>query len=187
MNNPLLIILVALILLFLKITSVYNNLIKKRNEVDNAFSGMDVQLKKRYDLIPNLVATVKGYMKHEKDILTKLTKLRTSVKHKTLNTNQKIVLDNEVTQEISKIVIAVENYPDLKASEPFLNLQRSLNEAEAQISAARRTFTAVVTDYNNGISVFPKNLVAKAADMKPKNVFAINEKQRKNIDSNNLF
>ncbi len=186
MDNTKLLIILAVVILF-TVISIYNGLIKRKNEVDNAFSGMDVQLKKRYDLIPNLVSTVKGYMKHEKEILTKLTELRTSTNNKKLSTAQKIDLDNKVSQEIGRISIAVENYPDLKASESFLNLQRSLNEVESQISAARRTYNAVITEYNNGISVFPQVIIAKMLRMTPKNVFTIDNKQRKNIDSDNLF
>jgi len=173
--------------LILIIVLMYNGLIRKKNEVDNAFGGMDVQLKKRYDLIPNLVATVKQYASHEKDLLEKVTQLRSKVTDGQMSTDEKVALDNEISQTIGGIMVAVENYPDLKASENFLNLQRTLNEVESQISASRRAFNATITDYNNAIESFPKNIMAGIMSLERKEVFVIQEVERQNVDVSKLF
>ncbi len=166
---------------------IYNKLIRKRNEVDNAFGGMDVQLNKRYDLIPNLVATVKQYATHEKETLSNITKMRTKASESDLTNDQKVALDNQISADMRKIMVAVENYPDLKANENFMNLQRSLNEVESQISAARRTYNAVITDFNNSIQIFPNNIIAGFMKLKPRKVFEISEAKRENVNVNNLF
>ena len=166
---------------------MYNALIRIKNEVDNAFGGMDVQLKKRYDLIPNLVATVQEYAKHEKDLLTNLTSLRAKATSGNLSSDEKVALDNEISTTMGGIMVAVENYPDLKANENFLNLQRTMNELESQISAARRAFNATITDYNNAIQTFPKNIMAGMMSMKEKKVFEIAAAERENVDVKNLF
>ncbi len=175
--------LVILILL----VSMYNGLIKRRNEVDNAFGGMDVQLKKRYDLIPNLVTTVKQYATHEKELLTKVTELRTKVTNRNLSADEKVKLDNEISAGMKSIMIAVENYPEVKASDNFIHLQRTLNEVESQISAARRTYNAVITDYNNGIQTFPRNIIAGMMNLQHKEVFVIPDTERINVDVKSLF
>lgn len=166
---------------------VYNSLVRKRNEVDNAFGGMDVQLKKRYDLIPNIVATVKQYASHEKELLEKVTEMRARATSGNLSADEKVALDNQISAGMKSIMVAVENYPDLKASDNFLNLQRTLNEVESQISAARRTYNAVITDYNNGIQTFPSNLVAGMMKLQRKEVFVITETERQNVEVKNLF
>ncbi len=166
---------------------MYNNLIRKRNDVENAFGGMDVQLKKRYDLIPNLVETVKQYTTHEKDTLTKITQMRAKILDTKLSNDEKVALDNQISKDMQKIMVAVENYPDLKANEGFLNLQRSLNEVESQISAARRTYNAVITDFNNAIQMFPGNIIAGMMKLEHKKVFEIIESERQNVDVKKLF
>jgi len=187
MNSTLLILLAILVIVALIFISMYNGLIRRRNEVDNAFGGMDVQLKKRYDLIPNLVASVKEYAKHEKELLNKITELRASALKPDLSVNEKISLDNQISGAIKSMLISVENYPELKANENFIFLQRSLNEVESQISAARRTFNAVVTDYNNGIQVFPNSIIAGMMGMKRKEVFVIQQAERENVDVSKMF
>ncbi len=181
------IILSLLVITILGIIIMYNGLIRRRNEVDNAFGGMDTQLKKRYDLIPNLVSTVKQYAAHEKSTLEHITELRAQATNGRLSNDQKVALDNQITAGMKSLVVAVENYPDLKANENFMNLQRSLNEVESQISAARRTYNAVITDYNNGIQVFPKNIIAGMMNMQTKAVFVIPEVERQNVAVNELF
>ncbi len=180
-------ILVVLGIIVILVISMYNNLVRKRNEVDNAFGGMDVQLNKRYDLIPNLVATVKQYATHEKETLTNITEMRAKATKGNLSNDEKVELDNKISAGMRSIMVSVENYPDLKASENFMNLQRSLNEVEAQISAARRTYNAVVTDFNNAIQVFPSSIIAGRMHLKPKKVFEITEEKRENVDVKSLF
>jgi LemA protein len=187
MNATLIIILALAILLLLILIGMYNNLIRKRNEVDNAFGGMDVQLKKRYDLIPNIVATVKQYATHEKELLTQITEMRAKATSGNLSTEEKVALDNQISTGMKNILVAVENYPDLKANENFLNLQRTLNEVESQISASRRTYNAVITDYNNAIQTFPGNIFAGMMNLKRKEVFVIQEIERQNVNVKNLF
>ena len=177
----------AAVLLVLIIVGMYNSLIRKRNEVDNAFGGMDVQLKKRYDLIPNLVATVQQYASHEKELLTKVTEMRAKATSGNISNEEKVALDNQISAGMKSIMVAVENYPDLKANENFMNLQRTLNEVESQISAARRTYNAVITDYNNAIQVFPKSIIASMMGLKRKEVFVIPETERQNVNVKNLF
>lgn len=177
----------AFVLLILLVIGMFNNLIRKRNEVDNAFGGMDVQLKKRYDLIPNLVSTVQQYASHEKELLTKVTEMRAKATSGNLNADEKVALDNQISAGMRSIMVSVENYPDLKANENFLNLQRSLNEVESQISASRRTYNAVVTDYNNATQVFPTSIIAGTMGFKRKEVFVIPETERQNVNVKNLF
>lgn len=181
------ILLIVLAAIALIAIMVYNGLIRKKNEVDNAFGGIDVQLKKRYDLIPNLVATVQQYASHEKELLEKITQLRAKAIGGNLSNDEKVDLDNRISGALRSIMVSVENYPDLKASENFLNLQRSLNEVESQISAARRAYNAAVTDFNNGIETFPGNLMAGMMGLTRKQVFEIPEAERQNVNVKDLF
>ncbi len=181
------ILLIVLAAIALIAIMVYNGLIRKKNEVDNAFGGIDVQLKKRYDLIPNLVATVQQYASHEKELLEKITQLRAKAIGGNLSNDEKVDLDNQISGALRSIMVSVENYPDLKASENFLNLQRSLNEVESQISAARRAYNAAVTDFNNGIETFPGNLMAGMMGLTRKQVFEIPEAERQNVNVKDLF
>ncbi|HKL72533.1 MAG TPA: LemA family protein [Marinilabiliaceae bacterium] len=177
------------IVLFIALIAIvlYNGLIRKKNEVDNAFGGIDVQLKKRYDLIPNLVATVQQYATHEKELLQKVTELRAQTLSGKLSNNEKVVLDNQMSGALRNLMVSVENYPDLKANENFLNLQRSLNEVESQISAARRAYNAAVTSFNNGIETFPGNLMAGMMGLSRKQVFETPVTERENVNVKNLF
>lgn len=187
MTIPIIFIFAFIGFLFLVTIIIYNTLIRKRNEVENAFGGMDVQLKKRYDLIPNLVATVKQYATHERELFEKITEMRGKAMGGTLNTNEKVALDNEISAGMRSIMVAVENYPDLKANESFMNLQRNLTEVESQISAARRTYNAVITDFNNAIQTFPSSIIAGMMKLSAKEVFMINETERENVDVKTLF
>jgi LemA protein len=165
----------------------YNNLIGSRNAVENAFGSIEAMLKKRYDLIPNLVETAKAYMKHESSTLTQLTELRTKAISGSATSDEKVGLENQVSTAMRSILVASENYPDLKASEQFTMLQRSWNEVEEQISAARRAYNSAVTQYNNAVEKFPANLVASMLGHKRKQVFEIPEAERQNISAKSLF
>ena len=187
MSTTTIIILVAVVLIALIIMGMYNGLIRKKNEVTNAFGGMDVQLKKRYDLIPNLISTVKQYMTHERELLTKVTELRSKAMSPDLSSDAKVDLDNQITGAMKGIMVAVEGYPDLKANTNFLNLQRTMNEVESQISAARRAYNAAVTDFNNGVQMFPSSIIAGMMKLTVKKVFEIPEVQRQNYDAKSLF
>ncbi len=183
MSTPLIILIVIAIILIL----MYNSLVAKKNQVDNIFASVDTQLKKRYNLIPNLVASVSKYMDHEKSLLEEVTKLRSEANKPNLSEKEKIDLDAKITKTLGSIMIAVENYPDLKANENVMHLQRSLNEVEEQIAAARRAYNQAVTDYNNTLEMIPTNFMASMMGYKPKDVFVISEAERKNVNVSELF
>jgi LemA protein len=165
----------------------YNSLIAKKNQVANVFGTIDALLKKRYDLLPKLVSTVKAYMQHEKSLLTEITQMRAKAVSGQLSDDEQVELDNQVSKALGGIMIAVENYPDLKANQNFLQLQRTMNELEEQISAARRAYNAAVTDYNNAVEMFPTNIVASMMGYKLKKVFEISREQREDVDAEKLF
>jgi LemA protein len=162
---------------------IYNSLIGRKNQVLNVFGTIDALLKKRYDLIPNLVSTVKGYMQHERALLEQITKTRADAMADRLSDDEKVELDNIASKVLGDIMVAVENYPDLKANENFMHLQRTLTELEEQISAARRAYNASVTDYNNAVEMFPTNIVASMMNYKRRKFFEISEKERENVDA----
>ncbi|MCL4432465.1 MAG: LemA family protein [Epsilonproteobacteria bacterium] len=166
---------------------MYNSLISKKNQVDNIFGGVDAVLKKRFDLIPNLVASVSQYMEHEKTTLETITELRASAMKPGITDDQKIALDAKLTSALGAINIAMEAYPDLKANENVMHLQRSLNEAEEQISAARRAYNQAVTDLNNAIEMFPTNMMAGWMNLQRKAVFEITTTERQNVNVHDLF
>ena len=157
-------------------------------QVNNTWAQVENQLQRRVDLIPNLVNTVKGYMEHERGTLTEITELRAKATSGQLSDDDKVDLDNKISKALGGIMIAVENYPDLKANQNFLQLQGSLNEIEEQISAAaRRAYNASVTDYNNAVEMFPTNIMASVMSYKLKKVFEIVEAERKNVNVKDLF
>lgn len=151
--------LVAAVLLVL-IISLYNRLVRARNGVENAFASIDVQLKQRCDLIPKLVDSMRAYMTHERGTLDELTALREKASAAGATPAERVALDTQMSGLMRGLMVRAEAYPDLKASETVTMLQRSLNEVEAQIAAARRTYNAAVTGFNTAIEVFPANLLA---------------------------
>jgi LemA protein len=166
---------------------IYNGLISKKNNVEYAFSSIDVMLKKRRDLIPNLIESVKQYMQHERGLLTQITELRNSVMKAPENSTERFDLENKLGSALGQIKVAVENYPDLKANTNFLQLQAALNEVEEQISASRRAFNASVFDFNNGVEMFPSNLVANMLGYKRKASFEIPEGERATVNVAEAF
>ncbi len=173
---------------FLVFILIYNGLVGKRNLAKNAFATIDVMLKKRHDLIPNLVASVQQYMTHEKELLTKVTELRSQVmQDRNMSTNDRINAENQISATLSKILLSVENYPEIKADKSFDMLNRSLNETEEQIAASRRTFNASVTDLNNAVEMFPTNIVASIAGFKQMELLVTPEAERQNVSVSKLF
>ena len=170
----------AVVLLWLLI--VYNTLVSKRNAVRNAESGVDVQLKKRFELIPNLVATVKGYMAHERGLLERLADIRSEAL--AAGAGKRAELSEEAGRAMETVFAAVEAYPDLKASASVLHLQRSLAEIEEQIAASRRFFNAAVTSYNDTVQSFPASLVAGAFGFAPRGWLSAGagERSRPDVD-----
>ncbi len=174
------VIIVILILL-------YNSLISKKNQVENIYASVDTLLKKRFDLIPSLVVTVQEAMKYEKSTFEKITALRASAMKPNVSSDEMSGFDKKISSLLSSIMVAVENYPELKANENILNLQHSLNEIEEQLSASRRAYNQSVTDYNNAIEVFPNNIMANYMKYSRKQVFTINESEKKNPNVKDLF
>ena len=159
------------IVIIISIIFMYNSLIYKSNQVDNIFSTVDVLLQKRYDLIPNLVSVVKAYAKHESEIFTTISELRSKAISPGITNDEKVCVSDEVNNCIDRILIITESYPELKSNNQFLKLQESLCEIEEQISAARRAYNAMVTDYNNAIESIPTNLIARSMKYSKKALF----------------
>jgi len=178
---------IVLGVIILALVLMYNTLISRKNQVENIFGSVDAVLKKRFDLIPNLISSVKQYMSHEKELLEKITQWRSQAMKPNLSDEQKIDLDNKMSGALGSIMVAVENYPDLKANENIMHLQRTLTEVEAQISAARRAYNQAVTDYNNSIEMFPTNIMANMMRFTRKAVFETAEAERKNVNVKDLF
>ena len=166
---------------------MYNSLIMKRNQVDNVFSTIDVMLKRRYDLVPNLVETVKGYATHERQLFEEVTKLRAKAMENRGRADTQVEIDNIFGKLLGQLFAVVENYPELKASDNFMHLQRSLTELEEQISAARRAYNAAVTDYNTAIQVFPTNILAGAMSFRTRKLFEIREGEKEVVDAGEII
>jgi len=165
--------------------ATYNGLIKLKNRVKEAWSDIDVQLKRRYDLIPNLVETVKGYAKHESETLEKVIKARNEAMaaQKTGDAKEQAQAENALSSTLKSIFALAENYPDLKANQNFLELQRELTDTEDKIQAARRFYNGNVRDFNTKLETFPTNIFAGMLGFKPFEFFEIgDEKERKNIE-----
>lgn len=183
---PLLALLIIPIVIVIFIIIVYNSLAAKKANVQNAFAGIDVQLKKRCDLVPNLVSSVKAYMKHEAGTLEKLTELRTRAAAAT-DPAERLKLDKELSGALKNVFVQVEAYPDLKSSANVIQLQRSLNEIEEQISASRRAYNSAVTDYNLAIRIFPNNLLAGMFGFTETTLFEAAPEDRANPNVGDLF
>ncbi len=169
------------ILLVILIIASYNSLVTLRQRVKNAWSQIDVQLQRRFDLIPNLVECVKGYMSHEEDVLTKVTELRTSWA-KAGTVSEKAELDNELSGALKTIMAVSENYPDLKASQNFSELQEELRNTENKISYSRQFYNDTVTRYNTKLEVFPSNIIAGMFHFTAETFFKVDSDEvRKNV------
>ena len=178
-------IITFVVLVALLYMAMRNSLIGKKNQVANAEASIDVMLKKRFDLLPNLIETTKSYMKHEHSILTELTALR--AQSHSLDTVDKPQQDKQLSAAVSHFRVAVEAYPELKANENTTLLIRSINETEEQLSASRRSFNAAVTRYNNAIEMFPSSLIAHQMMLTTLPLFEIANTERINIDAARLF
>jgi LemA protein len=162
------IISVILIGIFAFLILLYNGFVAKRNLVDEALSGIDVILKKRFDLIPNLIETIKGYASHEKDTLESVVNLRNQALN-AQTSDEKIQLDKTLSQAVTKIFALAENYPDLKANTNFLSLQEDLTEIETEIERSKRYYNGTVRDYNTAVESFPGNIIANSFGFAKKN------------------
>jgi len=168
-------------IIILIVFGMYNSIVRIRNKVKQAESGIDVYLNQRFDLIPNLVECVKGYSKHEKEVFENIVNLRTQyMNNKKTDLKQAEKLNNNMNQ----IIAVAENYPELKASEQFLNLQKNLSKIESQLQAARRIYNNEINKYNTEIATVPKNIIAKMFGFKEANLFKIEEYKKENIEIN---
>lgn len=174
------ILIIVLVLIVLWAISVYNSLIALRNRVKDQWAQIDVQLKRRFDLIPNLVETVKGYTKHESETLEAVIKARNTYVSATVPEEQ-MKADGELTKAISKLFALTESYPDLKANTNFQALQQELTETESKIAAARQFYNDTVMVYNNKVSMVPSNIIAGLFKFNKKAFFEANETERQNV------
>jgi LemA protein len=159
MLPALIVAVVVLVLLFVFVIGIYNTLVRRRNQVDNSWSQIDVQLKRRHDLIPNLVETAKGYMKHERETFEAITQARAqAMGAKSVSEASKA--EGALGEALSKFMLVVENYPDLKANQNFLSVQEELTSTENRIAFARQNYNDQVLSFNNKIQMFPSNIVA---------------------------
>lgn len=183
--NSTLIAIIIIILIVLYFISIYNKLIRLRNQVKNAWSQIDVQLKRRHDLIPNLIDTVKGYMKHERETLEMVTSYRSRAMEAG-TVSEKASAEGMLGQALGQLRIAVENYPDLKANQNFLALQEELTSTENKISYARQAYNDGVLGLNNKIEMFPSNIVASILNFNKEDFFEIDEPQQREVPKVNF-
>ena len=178
---PVLIAVGILFLLVIWLVSLYNGLVRLRNRRQNAFADIDVQLRQRHDLVPQLVETVKGYAGHEKEVFTKITEARSAAMNAT-SIDGKIVAEQQLTSALAGLKVQVEAYPDLKANQNFLQLQEELSDIENKLAASRRFFNAATTEYNNSVESFPGNLIAKNFGFLREIMFDLGTDSRKQME-----
>lgn len=171
------IILVIVVLLAVWCVSLYNNLVKLRNNRENAFANIDVQLKQRHDLVPQLVATVKGYATHEREVLQRVTEARTAAMGAT-TINDKINAENALTSALAGLKVSLEAYPDLKANQNFMQLQNEIADLENKLAAVRRFFNSATRELNNAVETFPSNIFAKMFGFKKEPMFEVPQEKR---------
>ncbi len=178
--TAIIIILIIIVLAVLFTISMYNSLIRLRNQVRNAWSQIDVQLKRRHDLIPNLIETVKGYMTHERETLQNITNARSQAMNAT-GVKERAQAEGELSGAMSKFFLVVENYPDLKANQNFLSLQEELTSTENKISFSRQNYNDQVLFYNNKIQSFPANMMAGMFNFKDEAFFQVEDKADREV------
>ena len=174
------IIIAIIVLIVIYTLALYNSFVKLNNKVKEAFSTMDVYLKKRWDLIPNIVEIVKGYAKHEKDTLKEVVELRNSTYDK-MSDEEKIKTNEQLSSGINKIMALAEAYPDLKANENFKDLSKQLTKVEDDITNSRKYYNGVVRIYNNKVEMFPSNILAGLFGYKSKAMFEASANERENV------
>ncbi|MFA5021884.1 MAG: LemA family protein [Patescibacteria group bacterium] len=180
MKNLWLTIVAVIAIIVVWLIYVFNSLIRLKNRTQEAFADIDVQLKRRHDLIPNLIETVKGYAQHEKEVFEKVTAARTAAIN-AQGIEEKGQTENMLSQALKSVFAVAENYPDLKASQNFLQLQQELSDTENKIQAARRFYNGNVRDFNIQIEVFPNNLLVGMLGFKKFDFFQADETERENV------
>lgn len=175
------IIIAIIVLIIIYALTVYNSLVKLNNKVKEAFSTMDVYLKKRWDLIPNIVETVKGYAKHEKETLNEIVNLRNGAYNK-MSTDEKVEANKKLSEGVGRLLAIAENYPDLKANENFKDLSEQLTKVEEDIANSRKYYNGCVRQFNDKVVVFPNNILAGIFGFHKKPMYEIDsEEERKNV------
>jgi len=178
---PVLIVVGILVILVIWVISIYNRLVRLRNRRQNAFADIDVQLRQRHDLVPQLVETVKGYATHERELLLKVTEARNAAVAAT-TIDGKIAAEQQLSSALQGLKIQVEAYPDLKANQNFLQLQGELSDIENKLAAARRFFNAATTEYNNSVESFPGNMISRNFGFKREIMFDLGTDTRKQME-----
>jgi LemA protein len=182
MENIIWVVAIVVVAIVFWLIAVYNGLIRLKNRTDEAWSDIDVQLKRRYDLIPNLIETVKGYAKHEQGTLEKVVEARNSAMKQEGNVEEKAKAENALSSTLKSIFALAESYPDLKANQNFLKLQDELSDTENKIQASRRFYNGNVRDFNTKIQVFPNNTIAGMLKFKKYDFFEANGEEKKNVE-----
>ncbi len=178
---PVLIIIGIIVLLVIWVVGLYNGLVRLRNRRQNAFADIDVQLRQRHDLVPQLVETVKGYASHEKEVLLRVTEARAAAMAAT-TIDGKIIAEQQLSSALQGLKVQVEAYPDLKANQNFLQLQEELSDIENKLAASRRFFNGATTEYNNAVESFPGNMIARNFGFKREVLFDLGDDNRKQMD-----
>jgi LemA protein len=177
---PIYIIIGFVVLIVLYVWMIYNGLVTAKLRVTEALSQIDILLKRRTDLIPNLIETVKGYAKHEKGLMEEVTKARTDLMH-ARSTEKKAEANNMLSDTLKSLFAVAESYPNLKANENFAKLQDELADTENKISYSRQFYNSNVLDYNTKIAIFPNSMIASMFGFKPETFFAASEEEKKNV------
>lgn len=180
----------TLIVLLVIFYLIYINLVMKKNKVKEAMSGIDVQLKKRYDLIPNILTIANKFMEHERGLLEEITSLRSKAAsiHSTANTiSEKIQLDNQLSAKMGQLMVNVENYPQLKSDQTMMQAMQTYSEVEEHIAASRRFYNSAVNDLNNAAEIFPCSVVASLINIKPFPFFETDEQSRQPVNASEYF
>jgi LemA protein len=183
MTTTLIVVLVIIVALAALIIGMYNGLIRLKNRVEEAWSDIDVQLKRRYDLIPNLIETVKGYASHEKETFEKVVQARSAAMsaQESGDTKKQAEAENMLSGTLKSIFALSENYPDLKANQNFLELQQELSDTENKIMASRRFYNSNVRDFNTKLEVFPTNMIGNMLGFKSRDYFEAEESEKENV------
>ncbi len=181
MNTGLIIVLVVIAVLLLFLMMMYNSLVRLRNQVSNAWAQIDVQLKRRADLIPNLIEVVKGYAKHEKEVFENVTKARSALINAGGDVKKSAEAENMLSGALKTVFAVAESYPDLKANQNFMQLQEELTGTENKVSASRQYYNDMTTDYNTKIQSFPSNMIAGMFNFGAKDLFEVKDEKVREV------
>lgn len=183
-------VLVVLLLLLIPLYSMYVSLIRKKNKVRESMGGIDVQLKKRYDLIPNILVIANKFMEHERGLITEITNLRTQASNLRADRDtisKKLDLDTQIANKMGQLMVNVENYPQLKSDQTMIQAMQTYSEVEEHIAAARRFYNSAVNDLNNSVEIFPSSVIASALNIEAYPFFEVEESAKKSVNAADFF